>query len=279
MKVLQRPNKLIIFFVLLFIPNLVFANSYSSIHYTIQSLFKVEIPTIKVTAEIKGKLSDQLIIDLPYKWAGVQYVDQIYNIKVLESNCKFTVNKKENHQLIITIPKEIYSIKISYEIHQKAGNPSDVHETIIRKDLIHSPGYGLFAIPDDIKHTDKIQLSVEWETVPRNWSTISSHGYTNVLKFVGSRYQLLHALYSAGKLRSYQIGDKNAQVFLSLYGTFDIPDNIISSSMTEIIRTQRAFFNDSDFPYYTISLIEGDDPNSMGGTDYIIVLQLIYLKV
>lgn len=266
MKMLQKPNIIIIFFVLLFLPSLVFANSYSSIHYTIQPLFKAEIPIITVTAEIKGKLSDQLIVDLPYKWAGVKYVDQIHNIKVLESNCEFTVNKKENHQLIITIPKGIYSIKISYEIHQKTGNPSSVHETIIRKDLIHSSGYGLFAIPDDMKHTDSIQLSVEWKTIPRNWNTISSHGYTRLLKFIGSGYKLLHALYSAGKLRIYQIGDKNTPVFLSLYGTFDIPDNIISSFVTEIIRTQRTFFNDSDFPYYTISLIEGDNPNSMGGT-------------
>lgn len=265
MKILQRFNIIIIFFVLL-LPNVVFANSYSSIYYTIQPLFKAGIPIIKVTAEVKGKLSDQLIIDLPYEWAGAKYVDQIHNIKVLESNYKFTVNKKENHQLIITIPKEIYSIKISYEIHQKAGNPSHVHETIIRKDLIHSPGNGLFAIPDDMKATDEIQLSVEWKTIPRNWNTISSHGYTSVLKFVGSRRQLLHALYSAGKLRIYQIGDKNTPVYLSLYGTFDIPDNIISSSLTEIIRTQRTFFNDQDFPYYAISLIEGDNPYSMGGT-------------
>lgn len=36
--------------------------------------------------------------------------------------------------------------------------------------------------------------------------------------------------------------------------------------MGEVINSQRALFNDFDFPYYAISLIEADDQSSMGGT-------------
>jgi len=41
---------------------------------------------------------------------------------------------------------------------------------------------------------------------------------------------------------------------------------LIVTSLQEIVKTQRSFFNDHDFPYYVISLIEGNDTNSMGGT-------------
>ena len=67
-------------------------------------------------------------------------------------------------------------------------------------------------------------------------------------------------------MRIYQIANNKNPVFLSLYGSFDIKDSSIVSSLQEIVKTQRTFFNDHDFPYYAISLIEGNDPNSMGGT-------------
>ncbi len=86
------------------------------------------------------------------------------------------------------------------------------------------------------------------------------------LNFTAKAQELLHAIYVAGNLRIYQIADNKNPVFLSLYGSFDIKDSLIVSSLQEIVKTQRSFFNDHDFPYYAISLIEENDPNSMGGT-------------
>lgn len=250
----------------IYLPNFAFANNYSSINYTISPPIG-EIPMITVEVEIKGKLSDKLILDLPYKWAGNYYSEQVKNIRLIDLKGNFVVRKKNNHQIIIKLSEKTDSVKISYELHQKSGNPLDVHEVIIRNNLVHSIGSGLFAIPVDIKSKDKIQWSIQWKELPEEWNTLSSYGTGESIQFVTTAPQLLHAMYIAGNIRIHKIANDPNPVFLSLFGTFDITDNKIASSLNEIIKTQRSFFNDTDFPYYAISILEGEDPYSMGGTN------------
>ena len=244
----------------------VFANSYSSIYYTITPLFGNKVPAIKVTAEIIGEIRSQLIVDLPCRWASGEYVEQLKEVKVDNFSYRIISNNELCSQLIITIPKFTDRVIISYEVHQKNGDPAEVHEAIIRTDLVHSVGYGIFAIPSDAEETDKISFNIEWKEMPNKWKTISSYGTAKLLNFTAKAQELLHAIYAAGNLRIYQIADSKNPVFLSLYGSFDVKDNSIVASLQEIVKTQRSFFNDHDFPYYAISLIEANDPNSMGGT-------------
>ena len=244
----------------------VFANSYSSIYYTITPLFGNKVPAIKVTAEIRGEIRSQLSVDLPSRWASGEYVEQLKEVKVDNFSYRIISNNELCSQLIITIPKFTDRVIISYEVHQKNGDPAEVHEAIIRTDLVHSVGYGIFAIPSDAEETDKISFNIEWKEMPNKWKTISSYGTAKLLNFTAKAQELLHAIYAAGNLRIYQIADSKNPVFLSLYRSFDVKDNLIVASLQEIVKTQRSFFNDHDFPYYAISLIEGNDPNSMGGT-------------
>ena len=127
----------------------VFANSYSSIYYTITPLFGNKVPAIKVTAEIIGEIRSQLIVDLPCRWASGEYVEQLKEVKVDNFSYRIISNNELCSQLIITIPKFTDRVIISYEVHQKNGDPAEVHEAIIRTDLVHSVGYGIFAIPSD----------------------------------------------------------------------------------------------------------------------------------
>ena len=244
----------------------VFANSYSSIYYTITPLFGNKVPAIKVTAEIRGEIRSQLSVDLPSRWASGEYVEQLKEVKVDNFSYRIISNNELCSQLIITIPKFTDRVIISYEVHQKNGDPAEVHEAIIRTDLVHSVGYGIFAIPSDAEETDKISFNIEWKEMPNKWKTISSYGTAKLLNFTAKAQELLHAIYAAGNLRIYQIADSKNPVFLSLYRSFDVKDNSIVASLQEIVKTQRSFFNDHDFPYYAISLIEGNDQNSMGGT-------------
>ncbi|EKE01552.1 MAG: hypothetical protein ACD_21C00105G0001 [uncultured bacterium] len=244
------------------IPSLVFANTYSAINYTITPGFTGSVPFVKVETEIKGQLSGKVVVDFPYKWGGVDYTKQIKNFKLDHPQGKAQLKK---HSAIITVPKTD-SIGLAYEVHQKPGNPSNVHETIIRKDLVHAIGNGIFVIPHALQGSDKkIDFNITWNDIPKDWKTLSSHSIARSFKFVDTTSKLLHAIYVAGNLRINQIVDTESPVYLSLYGNFDLPDASITSNLREIIKAQRAFFNDYDFPYYAISIIESDDP-SFGGT-------------
>ncbi|WP_371220481.1 M61 family peptidase [Orientia tsutsugamushi] len=246
--------------------NLAIANTYDSIEYNL-NLINIKDSVLKVEIILRGKFKNKLVLDLPSKWAGVSYVDQIKNIEVNPNSCVELKQENNNSQAIISIPKtSSNSVKITYEIHQKAGNPSNVHEAIVRDDLVHTPGYGIFATPFDLNENDKINVTIKWINLDSQWNTISSHGAKNNINLNITAHELLHAIYVAGRIRVYNVGPDSQPILLSLYGHFDIEDKRMASDLGEIINSQRAFFNDFDFPYYAISLIEGDNPSSMGGT-------------
>jgi predicted metalloprotease with PDZ domain len=229
--------------------NVVFANNYSSIYYTITPLLGNKVPAIKVMAEIRGDIRDQLIVDLPCRWASGEYIEQMKELKVDNFSYRIISDNELCSQIIIAISKPTDRVIINYEVHQKNGDPAEVHEAIIRTDLVHSVGYGIFAVPSDAKETDKISFNIEWKEIPNKWKTISSYGTVKSLNFKAKAHELLHAIYVAGNLRIYQIANNKNPVFLSLYGSFDIKDSSIVSSLQEIVKTQRLFFNDHDFPY------------------------------
>lgn len=243
-----------------------FANSYSSINYKLTPVFSQKTSFIKVEVSLKGNMDGKVGIDFPYEWADSEYFSQIKNIKLDNPVGSITFKMDEINQAIISSPAT-KKLNFSYEIHQKPTNARTWREVIIRRDLIHSTGHGLFITPSDMKDTDKVQINIAWENIPQEWKTLSDHGIGKSMNFIGTEQDLLHTIYVAGNIRIYKLPNVNNPVYLSVYGNFDeLKDNIVVADLSKIIRSQRAFFNDQDFPFYAISLIEGTDPYSGGGT-------------
>ena len=256
-------NFLIIFVIV--IPNLVFANTYRQINYKITPLSNMSVSAIKVETEIIGDMDGEIVLDLPYAWANATYYKQIKNVKLEYPIGKLHLKNQERNPAVLNTGR-INIIRLSYEIYQEAGNPSDIHGTIIRSNLIHSPGYGLFATPGDLNGNDILEFNVEWNNIPDSWNTISVYGLGKSVKFKATPIELYSVVYAAGDLRVCKIVNQKNPVYLSLHGQFDLKDAEIASYINKIITGQRAFFHDNDFPYYLISLIEGDQPRHMGGT-------------
>lgn len=99
--------------------NLAIANTYDSIEYNFD-LINIKNSVLKVETILRGKFKNKLVLDLPSKWAGVSYVDQIKNIEVSPNSPVELKQENNNWQAIISIPKTSNSlVKITYEIHQK----------------------------------------------------------------------------------------------------------------------------------------------------------------
>ncbi len=265
-KIILSQLAIVLLWMLVGFSNLAIANTYDSIEYNL-NLTNIKDSVLKVDIIFRGKFKDKLVLDLPFKWAGTTYTNQIKNIQVDPQFQMEMIKKDNNSQVILIMPKASTDpIKVTYEVHQKVGNPSNVHETIVRDDLVHAPGYGIFATPYELNETDKVKIIINWVNLDSTWKTLSSYGASSNLKLNITAPELLRAIYVAGKIRLYNIGTDSSTIFLSLYGRFDMKDQRILSDLREIINGQRRFFNDFDFPYYAISLIEGDNPQSMGGT-------------
>lgn len=257
-------NFFLILFYALILTTYSFGNDYQGIRYDL-SLENIEKLTVSVKIRITGKLEKSLSIDLPNNWAGIDYTAQIKNIKI-KPFFKFRIVKNQAHQVVIEIPDPINEISITYDVHQKDGDPSNIHETIIRKDIVHGTGYGLLGLPADINWAQPLNFSLSWKDLPTAWNVLSSF---NNEKMVNKRFNpayILHAFFLTGKTRLYNLENLSGTVFLSLYSQFNIKEDEIVSDIKDIIQTQRSSFNDFDFPYYAISLVEGDNPHSSGGT-------------
>lgn len=106
--------KNLIILLLIALPNLAFANEYSSIDYTISPVLVETTPVIKVVTRIRGRISAKLVLDLPYKWASASFVEQINNVRLSNAAYKFSISKKNHHKLTIELPKGVDDISISY---------------------------------------------------------------------------------------------------------------------------------------------------------------------
>lgn len=115
--------------------------------------------------------------------------------------------------------------------------------------MVRVTGYGVFAIPNELKYAEgqKVEVSIAWKNIPKEWKTLSSYGIDKSLRFVTNISQLLHAIYVAGNLRVYQIADSSDPVYLSFYGNFDWEDKVIISNVSGIIKTQRSFLKTTTF--------------------------------
>lgn len=256
--------KIIVALFILLINSISIASNYSSIDYDLYYVDDAPKPYIRVETNITGSIKDNVIIDLPYKWANGYYVEQIKNFKLITKDLEFKIKKSDDHQILIS-NKQINKLSYSYEIHQKDGDLSDIYIPIIRNDLVHAVGYGLFSLPEDLNN--KTNVKIKWHNIPKDWQFLSDHGKGAELNFtIDDSTALLHAVYIAGKTRTHEIETKNKPVTLSLYGKFKLSDAAIKDDLKHIIKTEQDFFKDYNFNDYLISIIEGNEPNAIGGT-------------
>ena len=211
------------------------ASSFESITYNLSPM-KEGNPILNIEVILNGDIKDELVLNLPSHWAGINYTEQIKNIKTSPEYNIDLVNKDDSYQAIIKLPKiGIQELKFNYEVHQKTGDPADVHEAIIRNDIVHAPGYGILTIPNNLDDDDKIHVVINWLDLDPNHHVISSHGITHKIDKKMTAFELMHAVYAAGNIRLHQIAGDKAPVYLSLFGKFDFDDDKIIVDLKQII--------------------------------------------
>jgi len=219
-------------------------------------------PKLFVKANIQSEMSGNVVANLPDWWAGTNHYKQIKNVDV--PNHEFAV---KNKKIIIKVGQKINNLTFSYEIHKSPNKIINIHECLIQNDLIHSPGFALFAIPDHFNNDPNLVFTINWRNIPKEFNFLSSYGDQSTIRFAGDINRLQRAFYSSGKFNVIKIPVANNKIVnLAISGSFSKTDEGISNFTQTLINSQRRFFKDYDIPFYAISLIEGNEENSMGGT-------------
>lgn len=252
-------KKLIV--LLIFATGSLAANNFTALKYTLKPVVNQRNPVLHVEATFLGNFNDNVVFTLPSEWEGISYADQIQNVSIKDPNTQFLIKRENNHQLIVkTQPTQ--TLTVSYQIHQKKNDPADIHETMIRHDVIHATGYGLLLTPEGINQ--KLPTTISWVDLPKVWKTLSSHGPKATLEFTTDMHGLKQAFYLAGGVRVFESVYKEGPFYLSLYGQFQMKDEDISRQLSQIINSQRQFFNDNQFPYFAVTLIQSENPKTSG---------------
>lgn len=244
------------------------AASSVEIDYTLTPI-RSESPYVSIVALFEGTQKGETIIVFPHNWANGYQGKSLKNIKIeTEDDKALDLTDTENPAEKKVFHTAKAKLSLSYEVHPDPDYPHDVHRAIIQKNLVHAPGYALFAIPI----LDEGQsYKVRWQGLPKEWQTLSSHGIDKemTLKEYGNHFSpnvLQHALYIAGLSRIHKFEIKGYPVYVSLEGDFKAKDDELLDGLKKIVSSQRDFFSDYEFPFYFFSLISSQDPRSAGGT-------------
>lgn len=239
-----------------------------SIEYQIKPDLEKKI--LYINAKFYGDFKYIQKVELPYQWANENYFDTISDIKVLNSDKQFSVNKKDNYILIIEPKKQTNLIEINYAIHlSNESKEFNLMKLIMYNDFIYSPGKAILALPKIKDSTKNLKISILWSDIPKDWQVQSPYTIGNFQEFSVSVSELLDSVFILGNLRTNQILLNDKIINFSFYGSFDFADKKIIELATKIIKSQRKFFSNVEFKNYSVIIIENptgtNNSASMGG--------------
>jgi predicted metalloprotease with PDZ domain len=219
---------------------------------------------LQITLEFTGDSSGSSQLFLPHEWAGQKELyKEIYDLQC--SNHPIQETEKPEIKIIHHAPHE--TITLSYKVHLVAENISrkNFYRPLGNNSYFFSFGYGLFILP----HNPELEANITlvWNQLPAHWTIANSHGANQVqqkhfLPFI----QLQHALFLAGDFNLIQCGPSANPVYIATRGDLRFTNDEFVHLTEEIIKSQRDFWKDYDFPHYLITAIPIEDENVISGT-------------
>ncbi len=213
---------------------------------------------LDIELSFKGGGTGETGIRLPSQWAGQQRLyDGIKNLRA--ASPRTTVTDTHEPQIKLVKHSRGRRVTIKYQVHQDgAGNLSEqgrYFRPILQKEYFHFIGEAVFIHPVcDVSKARQITLS--WKGLPAGWKLSNSFG-TNKRAQVISRpiSQLRHAIYVGGDFRTKRLVVNKTPVYVAMRGEWKFSDDDYFDLVKKVIKTERTFWNDFDFPYFLITLI------------------------
>ncbi len=128
---------------------------------------------------------------------------------------------------------------------------------IVRKDYFQFVGSMLWVYPLPIMDLRQFTLSLEWD-MPQDFKVFNSFGAEqNRQKLVTNFDKLRDAFFTGGSnIRAYKEDVRGKPVWITLEGHWaNITDQTFVDSVTALLATQRAAFNDDNFPYFLVNFL------------------------
>ena len=168
-----------------------------------------------------------------------------------------------------------YQVICSVKYLSTLVGKKDHYSPILTKEYFHLIGKNCIVYPhwDNEKISDisglqdKFNITLKWENFPESWQLANSYGVNEKEQHLQLSIPLLRqSVYVAGDYKINKLECMGKPFFTAARGELPFNDNELATLVESIIKTQRNFWKDYDFPYYIITAISIGDQKSFGGT-------------
>ncbi len=230
--------------------------------YTIEPFNYYNKYRLKIKLEFTGDASGETKILLPYRFGGLNHLRGIKSLEAASPNTFINDTNKPEEKIVKYKPYSTvvltYQVEESYTESLSADN---IYHAVIKSDYFSFLGETVLIIPvwDWNKNYN---FHINWLNIPQNWVLANSFGVNEKSQSVTiSPGRFCRTIFTGGDFRIIQRTINNNPVYISIRGNWKFSDAEIANTTEEIIKIQRDFWKDNDFPYYFISImpIEGYD--------------------
>lgn len=249
----------IIWLVILFLPTYILANSRSGPKFDLEYSLNYQNTTqgncVLVNVDIRGNESGNILLRIP------PYANKV----AFHTDGKIVYKKIEDqiYQLTLNPNNNLHA-----EYQACINNPSfNIDYPIFESDFIHfNTGAVLITYESDIEKLRKIKINYD---LPKEFSIVSSQNLGNNNEFEQSISEFRNSAIVASTNKIKKIKIKGNPVYIVSKGKWAFFDKEPAYYLEKIIKMQRKFWNDFNFPHYVVVLIQSkasDDEKYVVGT-------------
>jgi predicted metalloprotease with PDZ domain len=213
---------------------------------------------LQIRLETTGDADGATEIQLPSRFGAAQYLYRgISRLRCVSGHP--VVQSPDSLVWVVQHPPGA-ALVMTYEVQQDwRGEYPDlrtIYHPRIGSDYFYVLGAAVFAVP---RSTDGYSLVFEYDGFPPDWHMHCSLGLLNdkKLSFSSPDARWLETLFTGGLgWRTYTVFIQERPVSLVLRGhQWVFSDSLVVQTLRDIVTCQRAYWNDFDVPYYTVTLI------------------------
>lgn len=223
----------------------------------------------KVTLQLSGNINGKTKLILPEEWGpAIGLSKNVKDLKVINAEIL-----EQNKESLLLSHQSKALLMIKYKIIPAAEYPFDhpdlAFHPILQDEFFQFYGNGFFVYPADLNQQER-PVSLSWENFPEDWVIHNSYGSNQRQQTFRWKDSLwLESVFVGGDYRVHKIEVYDDPVFVAIRGDWSFSDDQYLDLLQQVIRQQRAFWNDYDFDYFTVTLapfMEGTGRRSYQGT-------------
>lgn len=210
---------------------------------------------LHVTLEFRAGHDGTTELELPSDWAEQSHLEgQVTNLHATPNDAVLLDTARPSIKTLRFAPDQMVTIScdlikdwqgaFEYPKQFRAVLEPTFFEFTTQNALVHPK----------LASTDTVNVNFDWQKLPTNWTLETSFGLDRCQSFTGLWHEVNDALFAGGEFRIHRVTTEHQALVVAIRGEWSFTDEEAVTQIQKIIRAERDFWCDYDFPYYLVTL-------------------------